>query len=976
MSGFGNNPPSTPPPTLTLPPNFNPALPPDYYYETGIASYKKTHVFVYPLNYRIPNGLTSLHFSSSSIQPDSSLGLELSGNAWSVISATAKSSNATFTTSLDGLVTMATGPDVTFAYGWAQDQTRTGIVYPSASAMQSDPYYQRLVPAGDSWSDYYPDPTLEGMLPTPDVLVNYSDTLGVTNLPTAATELTTVGVSNEQFSANNAWSTRFRVGYKPMAGTGYIAAIGFPGPIQLSKDGTTQLNTGYYMLGLRSDGTAVVLQETTGYTSGGDIAPGVSWRTLNATTKTGAAFKWGSTMEAAGAAIALECTPVYSSSNKQSYQGKPVAKASIAFRFSSGDALGKAVNATDGSAVNKSSGGFINIDLGRCIDPSLNPTSPIWIDLEIGVRSRFTLYKKKYDVGIYTLQDKPFILSTPPLDTSQPIKVHTFYSQPAGTLITIDLYEAATGNVLTGVVDPTTNSTDFTILTPGVDTYYALFTFTSSSDDSPLLFGYHIDYSPTSEQHYPADQLPIDITDNVSIESIDIQMGGPDPESYSASIDITDPTGYLINTLGYSGEFDISIEVDTRSQDEASQTPYVQGTGTMLFRGMVESPTYRYTGRPAIANQTLGQPNPPSSPPSLADQITNLVGNSWKVTYNCVGEWATLRDTLSTNRVVFDIMSERTEDTDAPSTPWDVSDILFKLFSLAHVPNQAVDIPTFLQNSGIDDLLAAGDTDMVIEPYVSLGELIVHFIRNYYGGWLYFDPQALIPSSGQQGIPASAGMWRVMTPPNFNTVQPIGWFSQTQLPGMNDAGQMIGATQGTAWYPNNAGLPPGALVETYMLNNTFEISIVPPEANYIKVYSQSGGKVIAVTAQNFESYNFYPPVPTAVKGPDALARPKPAIVYAPAGTDPAGVDYYARRLYEYGCKGRLRVRFAAPLLFIPSKGDTYIADGTLRVPRYYDPVSYEGTLYWLRNMTIHYTKDSLLFATYEIEKALPDVLAT
>lgn len=929
---------------------------------TGTGIPARTHVFLNPGTQAYGQPPTRITKTASDIKPQNTDAFAQIGNAWQVAPLSFTPSQIMTSAGANGFMIFNVPTGFGMRFGTGKDMTRSGITYEPGVATQSDIFYQKEIAAGKAWND--PSFIFDYVPSNMPTIFNNANLNSNVSVQPPITTVHPVGASAASLTASQGFMCKITSGYIGQASLGYIGVIYFAGPASYNNAQTHSSTTGIYALALQTDGFARLFAQT----------PNMEWTAIAPDRGGGAFFRYAPNNAHSAGSVIVGVHPVFIQSAVKSSDGSPIYTATLTIRLSAGDAYGHPLN-NSSTQQGASYGSQVSFYMGACMAPNLS-SAPVVLEMEDGAKGRFAFYTDTFPQSTVNLLDAPFSVRCPFASSNTLVKVFVSYDQPSGTNATIEMIDVATGQLISGAPNGADGTTEFHVPNPQNTVYQVLFHLTSSSTASPKVYGYSVFTNPS----IAAMELPVDITNQVNITSIDITQSDASPESNSATIQIEDPAGFFAN-YGYVGEAAVSIELDTRA---GATTPYVQGTGVMLFKGLIQSPIFEYKAVAPIAGQDA----------PINQALSNLVSDYVSVSLNCVGQWTVLQQTLSANRLTASAMAED-QGNFAPDTPWLVTNFIAELFKLASYPADALDIPAL----DVRFIPAAGSQDAMVDPYESIGDNIQRMARDYLGCYLLYDAQSLVPNSGYGGLPAVAGMWRIMQQGDYDTFSPVASFMgttvQTQPQSVPIPSVTVPFKPPTApkvlnepvplyplasTVPYTAAFTPAfvniAVTSTYIMKGTYRMQTIPPDANLIRVMSQDSDGVIDTVVANFQSWNFDPDKPTAVVGRDTLARVKEVFVLAPAGTDAQGVNYLARRIYAYAATGRNRFRFKAPLLLVPAAGEPYIANNQLRTLRYYDPVMFGAIKCWVRSVHISYSKDNLLMAEYELEEALPGVLAS
>lgn len=288
------------------------------------------------------------------------------------------------------------------------------------------------------------------------------------------------------------------------------------------------------------------------------------------------------------------------------------------------------------------------------------------------------------------------------------------------------------------------------------------------------------------------------------------------------------------------------------------------------------------------------------------------------------------------------------EDPDAPEDPttgvrppWKITDIIRYCLRKLGWPDSQLDIPDL--NLRLWPAQATLE-DLTLYPAVSFAEFLIRLSRDYLGMVLLWDPNA----------GAANGMWRLLYNPSAPYTS-LATFS---------AGAAAGKVQS---HPNSYGAS-----ETFIINDTYDSWVVPPEANFIIVTatgellpSDGGSKLLVARIYNPLSFNFDPANPTAdATHPDYLGDIVPLLYFDPTLTEPAAVAYVARRLYDRVAHGEKWFTFQAPALYVGDASDSQLS-GRKRPLRINDVITVLGSTALVRSASYGYDRDNRQLMTIE-----------
>lgn len=490
-----------------------------------------------------------------------------------------------------------------------------------------------------------------------------------------------------------------------------------------------------------------------------------------------------------------------------------------------------------------------------------------------------------------TLTDLPFRIPFPvPAGTSLVTTARTF--RPDGTEITAQLYNAENDVALTETAANTFASV------AGVQAYYAKFTLTADEDreQTPVLYAYEVDVAGSVQDRAPSSSY------GGNIRSVSVT--GPDlnPDQDSASVVIEDPLNALA-VLRNRGRIPASLAVYA---DDASLT-------TVLFQGEVSKALALKRG---VTGQTYPVPN-------------------WRqYDISLVGVWARMAEFVNLDLQYFFEDPDAPPQPDGTPTPWKITAIIAYLLLKAGFPANTLSIPD--RNIRLWPTDPASSGDLVLQPTVSIAEMVQRLAQDYLGMVLTWDPNA-----------GTRGMWRLLYQP---------------VPPYNVLGAFLGkpAVSGRlAVHPNSyaSGYAP-------VIGESYRTFIRAPEANFVMVVGMEPviPSQIQATMYNPASFDFTGPT-SDDSSPDYLGRFVPVIRVDPLITTKEGAAWVCRRIYDRVAHAEKWVEWHAPLLLVTDATDALQARA--RPLRIYDVVTVYGDTVLVRSVNPTYESDGLQMAEYQ-----------
>jgi hypothetical protein len=292
---------------------------------------------------------------------------------------------------------------------------------------------------------------------------------------------------------------------------------------------------------------------------------------------------------------------------------------------------------------------------------------------------------------------------------------------------------------------------------------------------------------------------------------------------------------------------------------------------------------------------------------------------------------------------------------------WKVTDIIRNYLSWSGKDSDEIDVPDLPLRISFRDSFDA----IYPEPDSQVADLLMHLVRDYLGYWITKDANAV--GSGMH----ERGAWRAL-PPNSPPYNNLLAFT-TSGPGLANSSVAYLPSYGTT-----TAVSPKGNVQTihpvFVRKGTLRRHPRRPYANIVTVVGASGlnanGEKLVQTAPNFRSYNFaglapgdpnYPD-PT---DPDYLPRIVGIKIYDPTATTEEKVNWLLRRYFDRLCHGAECFAFEGPLVYLTDVDDP--KQVRPRMPRFYDPGTFNGTQILVRSCTPSTKKDGVQMAIYELE---------
>lgn len=490
-----------------------------------------------------------------------------------------------------------------------------------------------------------------------------------------------------------------------------------------------------------------------------------------------------------------------------------------------------------------------------------------------------------------TLTDLPFRIPFPvPAGTGLAVTARTF--RPTDTNVTVQLYDAENDTALVNTGNNTFNSL------AGVQAYYARFTLTADDDreQTPVLYAYEVDVAGSTQDRAPTSSYGGNIR-SVSVTGADLT-----PEQDTASVVIEDPTNAL-TVLRTRGRIPASIGVYA---DNGSLT-------SILFQGEVARAT-------ALKRGITGNVYPSAN---------------WRqYDISLVGVWARLAEFLNLDLQYFHEDPNAPVQPDGSATPYKITDIIRILLNKAGFPNNTLDIPDLNIRLWPTDQASSGD--LILQPTVSVAEMVVRLAQDYLGMVLLWDPNA-----------GTRGMWRLL-------YQPVAPYN------------VLGAFLGKPAVSGRLAVHPNSYATGYapVIGESYRSFIRAPEANFVMVVGLEPiiPSQLQATMYNPLSFDFTGATADA-SSPDYLGRFVPVIHVDPLLTTPEAAAWVCRRIYDRVAHAEKWVEWHAPLMLVTDGTDAYQARP--RPLRVYDIVTVYGETVLVRSVNADYTSDGVQVANYE-----------
>jgi hypothetical protein len=409
------------------------------------------------------------------------------------------------------------------------------------------------------------------------------------------------------------------------------------------------------------------------------------------------------------------------------------------------------------------------------------------------------------------------------------------------------------------------------------------------------------------------------------IETLSVTGQSGDPGGAGAGFAIHDFTGELATSLQKSGQ---PVKIET--------TYDVGGTNkSTLFQGYIQT---------ASSSQMRGDKS-------------GYAGEDWRrYDVECAGEWQRLQEAMSPFKFTwFD---------KAANLPYKVTDVIRDLL-LTCYPQDMVDVPDLETR-----LWSFDNNAFVLEPGASIGDAAFSIAQQYLGAYLIFDENA-----------GTVGKWRMLQQkqPPYNILAKF----YIEHPGTGKLPH-VSASYGSSTSGSQT------ILHTYIKRDSDRYWVERAEGNLVIVIGGTGAAsitgqsssiaqgventMLTQIAVNVDSYNFLGLSPGDPGYPDGtdidyIGRCIPIVVRDRTLTTQFGVDFIARRTYDYAAHARERFSFIAPMLLVTDSTD---AEQTRpRKLTYYDPVQVQQqdgsfVTYLVLSCSPAYTKDGFQFARYEL----------
>lgn len=465
------------------------------------------------------------------------------------------------------------------------------------------------------------------------------------------------------------------------------------------------------------------------------------------------------------------------------------------------------------------------------------------------------------------------------------------------------------------------------------DATQVTFTFVSDGLDTPILWGYRL---------YRAGTISTPTLTGFTSKGkrFSLLTGGPDPRGDRASF-LVDDTEDAYPRLRNRGELPFRVITSYKASADA------EAVDVPLFAGFAIQPKRTKKGKPgrkAGRGQTGALLTSPS--PEWSGYSITAAGMWHKLTK------VSTRTALAFEYFAYDAGASLIAGSPLPPG-WKVTDAIVYLLSMAGFPASMVNIPDLAVRlrPGMGAI-----AQQIIERGASVAELVVKLCRSYLGRYLVFDPT--------QG---TMGKWTLTGPVPPGAVTPL----------MNFVG---GPTTGTNPLPLYLW---GYSATTCPTIGDPEHYVIPPENNHLwaMTYGEAGGVGRRIDNHLYNHLSYAVPGSSVTPDPDGphyLGSEQLLLVADPALWAGAGrgggwsdtqdlVNYTMLRLFVTTCMARRVVSFRAPLQLV-----TDPATGKIRVPRFYDPVTYRGQTGWfVTECAPEWNSDRIQLARFELQRLEP-----
>lgn len=610
----------------------------------------------------------------------------------------------------DGLASVIGGSDVNLAPGWVATNTyRKPTDLPGVGASGSlvasgAPLFQKRVAAGASWDaglpadvSAFPMPTL----PTQDVPMNRVLASKAT-LPLNAGLALQISTPGEVTPPDN------------------LCTLYFGGPAEI-RDGYG----GEFALTLRGDGRAL-LQE----------------READGTWRRRFDFAWSNGPGAGN--LDLDALLLF-----------PYGRDTLAIYAAGADLLGGSAPYLPLAAVSLAQGHrrrtFYRSSphlTGYVPGTSLTGPGLVRLDVRRDLRTLFGLARLR-PVASGTLVDLPFRVPFP-VAADMELVVRTRRYEPLDSVVSVQLFNAETGAPLLQIGPATFRAV------AGVQTYFAIFTFTrsSSAEQTPVLWGYAVEI-PGAEGSRVGAQLALPVH-RTSVTGPDT-----DPSHDSAHVEVKD-------AKNEAGILNTRARIPCRINLYADDGVTVVST---LFEGEIAR-------APGLQRGTPGRLYP--SP-------------EWKdYSASAVGVWARVESFPNVAMWDFRVDESVAPGPDGYQPPWQITSIIRKLLRVIGFASDQVagipELPMRLWPSG------EGGDDGLLLPGVSFAQYLQLLCREYLGMILCWDPNA-----------STRGTWRLLDNPQPPYGPPL--FSFIPPPAGKLATHPFSYGPGQAWWEKDTWSP-------------------------------------------------------------------------------------------------------------------------------------------------------------------------
>jgi len=561
---------------------------------------------------------------------------------------------------------------------WKAPTDLTGVTVDSSVAATGDPFMQKTVTAGTTWSK-----SLTGDI----------SAFGQYVMPNVNITIDRVALTHDPFPNNQAFNVRLVVPAMSPQSLQVIGIFYFGGPVS----GDSSLGT--FCLAFYGSGHMDLLEK---FDSGDGNGPNA----FHLRTRWQAFHNNG-----AKQTIRCQIWPHFMAN------GSPV------INFLTDKSAPQ--QGSSGSPLTSYYGGGFEIDTHVYhIDPRSRPAmpnlpvtgpAPARIDIRRDIRPPVQVSVLRH-VYAALIVDDPFSVDFFPT-TNTPLRLYWQAYVPDGTAVDGALFDYVTGDELE-LLDSGDGFKVYKV-SVGQPYYFAEFSLTPSADGklTPVFYGYKVVRDAWIDSIAPGEQ---DVPNDAIIRQLSISGPDKDFTHETCSLTLDDPSANLSK---------INIRARVRTRIETEYDPSDSTKRSVLFDGFVDRADARLKGW--RGNQGLSQGGAAAVYPSP----------QWKE-FACSfsGIWRRLREKLTMQRIMLGAGQDGVTDAQGVQQPYKVTDIARALIEQCGFAPSQIDVPDspirFYPGSD------GGGDETTIEPLAEIGDTVANMLHDYLGWFLVWDANA------------------------------------------------------------------------------------------------------------------------------------------------------------------------------------------------------------------------------------------